>query len=173
MPDFSRAVFSSDWNVSGRTMVEASAGTGKTYNIQNVYLRLVLAGLSVQQILVVTFTKAATRELRERLRKVLLDCRNALDHLAAPFGLLLGRGVAVPAAVVHAVATGRQAAQHDAQASQAHKTAFDPAFHDGAPSQGGLNMIAMMPGKPRRRVSPGYRFVSFYVTAQKGGNMQP
>jgi hypothetical protein len=34
-------------------------------------------------------------------------------------------------------------------------------------------MVAMMPGKPRRRVSPGYRFVSFYVTAQKGGNMQP
>ena len=32
-------------------------------------------------------------------------------------------------------------------------------------------MIAMMAGKPRRRVSPGYRFVSFCVTAQKRGNI--
>ena len=85
MAEFSNIVFS-DWNPDNRTLVEASAGTGKTYNIQNAYLRLVLEmGLTVQQILVVTFTEAATRELRDRLRKVLVEARHALqDPSAAP-----------------------------------------------------------------------------------------
>ncbi|MDO4429881.1 MAG: exodeoxyribonuclease V subunit beta [Lonepinella koalarum] len=57
-------------------LIEASAGTGKTYTIASLYLRLLLqAGenhfsqpLSVEQILVVTFTEAATQELKERIR---------------------------------------------------------------------------------------------------------
>lgn len=77
MSDFSNIVFSG-WNPAGRTLVEASAGTGKTYNIQNVYLRLVLGGLAVRQILVVTFTDAATGELRDRLRAVLVAARDAI-----------------------------------------------------------------------------------------------
>jgi len=61
-------------------MVEAGAGTGKTYNIQNMYLRLVVAqGLKVQEILVVTFTEAATHELRQRLRQILVKCRECLE----------------------------------------------------------------------------------------------
>ena len=60
-------------------MVEASAGTGKTYNIQSAYLRLVLEGYPVTGVLVVTFTEAATAELRERLRNVLEECRAELD----------------------------------------------------------------------------------------------
>ncbi len=80
MSDFSSMVFT-EWAPNGRTLVEASAGTGKTYNIQSAYLRLVLeTGLPVQQILVVTFTEAATRELRNRLRQVLVDCRTALEN---------------------------------------------------------------------------------------------
>lgn len=60
-------------------LLEASAGTGKTYSIQTLYLRLVLVeGLTVQQILVVTFTKDATKELRDRLQRIL---REALDYL--------------------------------------------------------------------------------------------
>ncbi len=58
--------------LTGRRLIEASAGTGKTFNIANLYLRLVLGNgfdaLSVDQILVVTFTKAATEELRGRIR---------------------------------------------------------------------------------------------------------
>lgn len=54
-------------------LIEASAGTGKTYTIVNLYLRLLLgvgcAPLMVEQILVVTFTKAATQELRDRIRE--------------------------------------------------------------------------------------------------------
>lgn len=53
--------------LSGRILIEASAGTGKTWNIGGLYLRLLLEKqLEVKQILVVTFTRAATAELRDR-----------------------------------------------------------------------------------------------------------
>ncbi|GGW89725.1 exodeoxyribonuclease V subunit beta [Alteromonas halophila] len=58
----------------GRHLIEASAGTGKTFNITRLYLRLMLEkSLSVQQILVMTFTKAATEEIRGRLAVTLSD----------------------------------------------------------------------------------------------------
>ncbi len=54
---------------TGVQLIEASAGTGKTYSITSLYLRLVLERrLTVEQILVVTFTEAATAELHERIR---------------------------------------------------------------------------------------------------------
>jgi exodeoxyribonuclease V beta subunit len=54
----------------GTAVVEASAGTGKTYTITSLFLRLLLESeLTVDQILVVTYTRAATAELRDRLRK--------------------------------------------------------------------------------------------------------
>lgn len=62
----------------GSRLIEASAGTGKTYTIAALYLRLLLAhgsdgsarkeALNVDEILVVTFTEAATEELRDRIR---------------------------------------------------------------------------------------------------------
>ncbi len=53
----------------GRTLIEASAGTGKTWTIAVLYLRLLLEqGLSPRQVIVTTFTDAAAQELRERLR---------------------------------------------------------------------------------------------------------
>lgn len=55
--------------LGGMTLIEASAGTGKTWNICMLYLRLLLEKkLAVPQILVVTFTNAATAELKERIR---------------------------------------------------------------------------------------------------------
>ena len=57
-----------------RSIIEASAGTGKTWNICNLYLRLLLEKeLPVSQILVVTFTQAATDELRQRIRDRIAD----------------------------------------------------------------------------------------------------
>lgn len=56
-------------------LLEASAGTGKTFSIENMVMRLLIeqddAGktLLIEELLVVTFTKAATRELRVRIRK--------------------------------------------------------------------------------------------------------
>src|ERR1017187_6374907 len=45
----------------GTSLIEASAGTGKTYTIAGLFLRLILEkGLSVREILVVTYTVAAT-----------------------------------------------------------------------------------------------------------------
>lgn len=56
-------------------LIEASAGTGKTYSIAILVLRLVLENaLSVKEVLMVTFTKAAVAELEERIR---LFVRNA------------------------------------------------------------------------------------------------
>lgn len=53
-----------------RSQIEASAGTGKTWTISVLYLRLLLErGLSVRQIVVATFSDAAAQELRERIRQ--------------------------------------------------------------------------------------------------------
>ena len=66
-------------------LLEASAGTGKTYSIAHLFVRLVVErGLAVDQILVVTFTEAATAELRDRVRARLRDAEHALREGAAP-----------------------------------------------------------------------------------------
>jgi exodeoxyribonuclease V beta subunit len=58
----------------GRHLIEASAGTGKTYNITRIYLRLLLEReLTVEQILLMTFTKDATQELRGRIDSFIRD----------------------------------------------------------------------------------------------------
>lgn len=62
----------------GTRLIEASAGTGKTYTIANLYLRLLLElRLQVGQILVVTYTNAATAELRARVRERLREAVSA------------------------------------------------------------------------------------------------
>ena len=62
----------------GTNLIEASAGTGKTYTIAGLYLRLIVEkSFTVDQILVVTFTKAATEELKQRIRVRLLETRQA------------------------------------------------------------------------------------------------
>jgi len=59
----------------GLTLVEASAGTGKTYSITWLVTRLILErGLEVDELLVVTFTVAATEEMRSRIRGHIADC---------------------------------------------------------------------------------------------------
>src|SRR4051794_5469428 len=55
--------------LNGSNLIEASAGTGKTYSIAIMVLRLVLEKqVSIKEILMVTFTKAAVAELEERTR---------------------------------------------------------------------------------------------------------
>ncbi|ABC27138.1 exodeoxyribonuclease V, beta subunit [Hahella chejuensis KCTC 2396] len=68
--------------LQGVQLIEASAGTGKTYTITTLYLRLLLERqLDVRQILVVTFTRAATEELRTRIRQRI---REVMQTLQAP-----------------------------------------------------------------------------------------
>ncbi len=66
--------------LTGRQFVEASAGTGKTFAMAHFYLRLVLEkSLAVEQILVLSFTRAATDELKQRIREILIRARNLLN----------------------------------------------------------------------------------------------
>ena len=64
----------------GLQLIEASAGTGKTYTLATIYARLVIERrLPVAEILAVTFTEAATKELRDRLRARLLLALACVD----------------------------------------------------------------------------------------------
>jgi exodeoxyribonuclease V beta subunit len=66
--------------LSGTCLIEASAGTGKTYTIASLIIRLILRQpLTIDQILVVTFTNAAAQELKERIRSRLLETRTAFS----------------------------------------------------------------------------------------------
>ena len=64
-------------------LIEASAGTGKSWTVTFLYLRLILEfepELTVDQILVVTFTDAATKELRDDIRMRLVDALQAFEN---------------------------------------------------------------------------------------------
>ena len=66
--------------LAGQQLIEASAGTGKTYSIAILYLRLILEQkLEIDRILVVTFTTSATEELRERIRERLCDALDVIE----------------------------------------------------------------------------------------------
>ena len=70
--------------LAGRHLIEASAGTGKTFTVANLYLRLLIDARevtppTVENILVVTFTNAATEELRSRLRSRIAAALQVLD----------------------------------------------------------------------------------------------
>jgi exodeoxyribonuclease V beta subunit len=80
----------------GTRLIEASAGTGKTFTIAALYVRLVLnhggeqgfgRALTPAEILVVTFTKAATEELRDRIRRNLAEAARMFrgEPVAHPF----------------------------------------------------------------------------------------
>ncbi|MCP3683837.1 MAG: UvrD-helicase domain-containing protein, partial [bacterium] len=73
--------------LNGRSLIEASAGTGKTYTISNIILRLILVPqqglkgrpLKIEEILVVTFTKAATQELKDRIREKITSAQHYVE----------------------------------------------------------------------------------------------
>lgn len=84
----------------GQRLIEASAGTGKTFTITTIYLRLLLgldapdtaghkkAPLTIEQILVVTFTEAATQALRERIRTRIRELRLSCQKMGREHPLL-------------------------------------------------------------------------------------
>ncbi len=80
---------------TGRTLIEASAGTGKTYSIAVLVTRFVAGdlahnhdlaeGVDIDEVLVVTYTRAAAAELRDRIRlklKVAADYLDGVDSAA-------------------------------------------------------------------------------------------
>ncbi|SFR62032.1 DNA helicase/exodeoxyribonuclease V, beta subunit [Marinobacter daqiaonensis] len=79
--------------LNGSTLIEASAGTGKTFTIAILYVRLVLGhgqprdtplaqGILPPNLLVVTFTEAATKELRDRIRARLTQAAEVFSETA-------------------------------------------------------------------------------------------
>src|SRR3954466_3800425 len=62
----------------GVTVLEASAGTGKTYTIAALAARYVAEGTPLEELLLVTFTRMATGELRERVRDRLVAVERGL-----------------------------------------------------------------------------------------------
>ncbi len=87
----------------GVTLLEASAGTGKTFAIAGLAARLVAEGIPLAQLLVVTFTRMATGELRERVRDRFVSAELGLARSLA--------GVAPPAedGVLRLLADGSEA----------------------------------------------------------------
>src|SRR4030095_11304944 len=75
----------------GTSLIEASAGPGKTYAITSLFIRLILQeNLSVREILVVTYTKAATEELRHRIRQTLAKALLAFNSGTSELPFLRG-----------------------------------------------------------------------------------
>src|SRR4051812_206940 len=68
---------------TGVTVLEASAGTGKTYTIAGLAARYVADGTPLDQLLLVTFTRMATGELRDRVRERLVGAEQGLDRALA------------------------------------------------------------------------------------------
>jgi exodeoxyribonuclease V beta subunit len=67
-------------NLNGRKLIESSAGTGKTFAIASLYVRLLIERrLPVHKILVVTFTEAATAELQNRIRRKIRKALQAFE----------------------------------------------------------------------------------------------
>ena len=103
-------------------VIEASAGTGKTFTLEHLVVELVRRGVPIDQILVVTFTEKATREMRVRVR----------DRLAAVAseGPLLAQAMAnfdsAPISTIHGFCQ-RLLTEH----AFASGRAFDPEHVDG------------------------------------------
>ncbi len=84
----------------GVAVLEASAGTGKTFTIAALAARYVADGVPLQDLLLVTFTRMATGELRERVRERLVSAERILD------GVVAGAPLPEDDAVAKLLATG-------------------------------------------------------------------
>ena len=74
-------ILDSAQNIHSHHIIEASAGTGKTFTIENLVVRLLIEeeSISLDKILVVTFTRAATRDLRDRIRSSLTAVKRQIS----------------------------------------------------------------------------------------------
>jgi exodeoxyribonuclease V beta subunit len=89
---------------SGVTVLEASAGTGKTYAIAALAARYVAEGTPLDRLLLITFTRIATGELRDRVRERLVGCEQELSAILA--GAQLNLVPTHPDPVVSLLASG-------------------------------------------------------------------
>ncbi|MBO7555357.1 MAG: UvrD-helicase domain-containing protein, partial [Neisseriaceae bacterium] len=81
MENFDALEMKIDTQKGGTYLIEASAGTGKTFGIASLFTRLILLeNIKIEKIAVLTFTKAATAELKTRLRSRLVAVRSFLEN---------------------------------------------------------------------------------------------
>lgn len=81
MENFDALEMKIDTQKGGTYLIEASAGTGKTFGIASLFTRLILLkNIKIDKIAVLTFTKAATAELKTRLRSRLVAVRSFLEN---------------------------------------------------------------------------------------------
>jgi ATP-dependent exoDNAse (exonuclease V) beta subunit len=74
--------------IFGNFFIEASAGTGKTFTIAHLVLRLILQSpqpLPMKEFCVVTFTKAAASELKKRIKDLLKETKNSIKNKTSDF----------------------------------------------------------------------------------------
>jgi exodeoxyribonuclease V beta subunit len=74
--------------ISGKLFIEASAGTGKTFAIEHMVLRLLLNKTPITEILVVTFTKAGANDLKQRIHHSLLAIKDQIEGEKITFNYL-------------------------------------------------------------------------------------
>ncbi len=114
---------------SGTVLVEASAGTGKTHALTTLIARLVVEeGREIDEILVVTFTRAATAELRDRIRRTLKAARCAVEEGDAVSDVF--RGSAGCAGNAGRCAVKKSAVSDDPQAQELYARWAGPAGVD-------------------------------------------
>lgn len=105
-------ILSRDQVIHRSHLLEASAGTGKTFAIENIVVRLLIENnpatnvpLTLEEILVVTFTRAATRDLKLRIRAAiehaLMCCRHVADNVPDYLLTIMEQGDEAIKAVQH------------------------------------------------------------------------
>src|SRR3989442_843773 len=86
------------------TVISASAGTGKTWTLAGVYLKLLMHGLQPEEILAITFTEKAAAEMRSRVRQEILArseaCSDGPDA-GEPWRKRLAKINAAPISTIH------------------------------------------------------------------------
>ena len=111
----------------GTTFIEASAGTGKTHALTTLVARLVIEDdWPLDRILVVTFTRSATAELRDRIRRVLGAVLAAVRARVAAAGGESATPEFGTRAREPGEARGRASAAHPAGAADTGESGFDP-----------------------------------------------
>ncbi|MGY0612934.1 UvrD-helicase domain-containing protein [Luteimonas sp. A501] len=111
-----------DLALDGVHAIEASAGTGKTFTLATLVVRLVVErGLRVGQVLAVTFTEAATQELRSRIRARLLLAEQLV-------GATLAADASPEAKLTHAVLEAHLA--HGSESADALRRRLHAAAND-------------------------------------------
>ena len=91
-----------EYDLSRHGVVEASAGTGKTHTIEELVRRLLIdAAVSLEQILVVTFTEKAAGELKTRLRTALERAQRKQDENEAIYSTALAHFDQAPIFTIH------------------------------------------------------------------------